>query len=379
MPPVPVYLDCNATTPVDPRVVEIMARCMAEGPGNAGSRTHAFGTRALGAVQRAREHVATIVGAETDEVVFTSGATESNNLAILGLAAYGERTGRKHLVCTAIEHKAVLEPCEELSRRGFKVSLAPVEPSGVVRVDAVRDALRPDTLLVSVMHVNNETGIMQPLAEIAAILDGHPAYLHADAAQGFGKEFNLLRNRRLDMISVSGHKIYGPQGVGALVIRRRDLSRPPLSPLLLGGGQERGLRAGTLPVYLIAGLGEAARLALAEQSQRLGACKSFREKLYAALAPLSPVLNGDPNRMLPNVVNVSFPGLDSEAVMLALKDLVAISNGSACTSASYAPSHVLAAMALDSERLASATRWSWCHTSPQPDWDAIVERIEALR
>ncbi len=375
----PVYLDCNATTPLEPRVVEAMNRCLADGPANAGSRTHEFGMRALRTVQRSRESVATIVGADPDEVVFTSGATESNNLAILGLAAFGEKAGRRHVICTCVEHKAVLEPCEELARRGFQVTLLPVARSGMVSPDALRAALRSDTLLVSIMHVNNETGVMQPLEEMAAILEGHSAYFHTDAAQGFGKEFTLLRNRRLDLISVSGHKIYGPQGVGALVARRRDSARPPLSPLMYGGGQERGLRAGTVPVYLVAGLGEAARLALAEREIRVDACNRFREALFAAFAPLSPVHNGDPSRLLPNVANLSFRGLDSEALMLALKHHVAISNGSACTSASYAPSHVLSAMGLSTEHIASATRWSWCHTSQQPDWKAIVEAIVALR
>lgn len=374
-----VYLDCNATTPMDSRVTDVVVHYLTTEFGNAGSRTHEYGSGAKKAVEAARKQVAEVVAAAPEEIVFTSGATESNNLAIAGLAGHGERTGRKHIVSTQIEHKAVLEPLAYLSRRGFDVTLVAPTAGGWVDPDAIRAALRPDTLLVSVMHVNNETGVVQPLADIAGLLSGHPAYLHTDGAQGFGKNISTLRNSRIDLISVSGHKIYGPKGVGAMVVRRRRSGRPPLEPLMFGGGQERGLRPGTLPVPLIVGLGKASELALQECQQRAEKCRQFKEEMLEALTPLDPVVHGDPERTLPHVLNLSLPGLDAEAVMIALKDLVAISNGSACTSATYEPSHVLRAMGLSEAEGETALRWSWCHATQKPDWNAIVAAIRSLR
>ena len=249
------YLDCNATTPVEPRVRDLVIQYMETEFGNAGSRTHEFGARAKQASQKARDQVAVLVGAKPDEVVFTSGATEANNLALLGLAEYGRREGRRHIISTAIEHKSVLEPLERLGRGGFDVTLIAPEPGGWVLPEKVASALRPDTLLVSAMHVNNETGVVQPLTEIALGLARHPAFLHVDAAQGCGKELLALRDPRIDLISISGHKLYAPKGIGALVTRRRGFERIPLEPLMVGGGQERGLRPGTLPVHLAVGLG----------------------------------------------------------------------------------------------------------------------------
>jgi len=374
----PVYLDCNATTPIDPAVRDVVLRYMIEDFGNAGSRTHEYGNRANSAVQKAREQVARVVDAQREDVVFTSGATESNNLAILGLAPFGEREGRRHIVSTQIEHKAVLEPLEALVRRGFKVTLVPPTPGGWVEPDAVLDAVRPDTLLVSIMHVNNETGVIQPISEIADRLDAHPAFMHTDAAQGFGKELEQLRHPRLDMISISAHKLYAPKGVGTLILRRRGFKRAPLEPLMYGGGQERGLRPGTLPVHLVAGLGAAADLALAHHAKWRSACERFRASLLAALEQLQPQLNTPFERSLPNTLNFSLPGLDSEAVMLALKSVVSISNGSACTSSTYAPSHVLSAMGHSEERVAGALRCSWCHLSQQPHWPSVIAAVRSL-
>ena len=373
-----VYLDCNATTPIEPPVQEEVRRYMAIEFGNAGSRTHEFGTRAKQAVQLARDRVAAVVSAKPDEVIFTSGATESNNLAILGLVQHGEETGRRHIVSTQIEHKAVLEPLQVLAKRGFEVTLVPPTSGGWVDPERLRDAVRDDTLLVSLMHVNNETGVTQPLSEIVATLADHAAFLHVDAAQGFGKDIPTLQDPRLDLISVSSHKIYGPKGVGALFVRRRRYARPPLTPLMYGGGQERGLRPGTLPVPLIVGLGLASELAMQDAEGRADACRAFKQELVEALAPLEPTVNGDPERTLPHVLNVSFPGLDSEAVMLSVKDIVAISNGSACTSQSYEPSHVLKAMGLDEHAVQGATRWSWCHMTERPDWSQVVSAITRL-
>lgn len=375
----PVYLDCNATAPMEPAVRDAVVHWMTDEIGNAGSRTHSYGLRAKKAVQAAREHVAAVVAATDDEVVFTSGATESNNLALLGLAAHGEATGRKHIVSTAIEHKAVLEPLEELESRGFSVTLVRPDERGSVTVDAVKAAIRPDTLLVSVMQANNETGALQPLEELAVMLGDHDAYFHVDAAQGYGKELAPLRNKRIDMISVSGHKVYGPVGIGALIARKRGFKRPPLKPLIHGGGQERGLRPGTLPVPLIVGLGVAAESALRDSAARAEKCRAIREKALAALGTLDIRMHTTPDHTLSHVLNFSVPGVDSEALMVALKDVAAVSNGSACTSKSYTPSHVLEAMGLKPEAIAGAVRISWCHLTPAVDWPAIATRIASLR
>jgi cysteine desulfurase len=374
-----VYLDCNATTPIEQRVRDLVLHYLDEEMGNAGSRTHEFGMRAKQAVEMARRQVAAVVAAQPEEVVFTSGATESNNLALLGLAAYGEKTGRRHIVTTMIEHKAVLEPCEELERRGFTVTRVPPTASGRVDADAVREAIRPDTLVVSVMHANNETGVIQPVSEIAAALAGHEAFLHVDAAQTFGKEIAALRSARVDLVSVSGHKMYAPKGVGALIARRRGFARVPLAPIIFGGGQERGLRPGTTPVHLVAGLGLAAEIAVEDVGRRRNTVRDFRSRMLDALSPLEPRLHGDQEHCQPHVVNLGFPGLDSEAVMLAWKGVVAVSNGSACTSASYTPSHVLVAMGMDRARIDEAMRISWCHMTPEPDWRDVVRAVEGLR
>ena len=357
-----------------------MLHWFSEELGNAGSRTHEYGLRAKKAVQHAREQVASVVRAGPDEVLFTSGATESDNLAILGLSAFGEAQNRRHIIASAIEHKAVLEPLEVLQARGFEVTLVPPESSGVVSADAVMAALRPDTLLVSVMHVNNETGARQPVEEIARglSLSGHRAYFHVDAAQGFGKDLEGLRARGIDLISVSSHKIYGPVGVGALVVRRRDLSKPPLAPLTFGGGQERGLRPGTLPVPLIVGFGTAAELAERHADVRRTRCAEVRRAALDALGPLGIHLHSDSQQTLPHVLNFSLQGIDSEALMVALKDLIAISNGSACTSQSYQASHVLQAMGLPAPAVAGAVRLSWSHMTPAVDWTTIAQRIRTL-
>jgi cysteine desulfurase len=374
-----IYLDCNATSPIDPQVRDLVISYMTEEYGNPGSRTHEFGQRANAAVQRARQQVATVVGAQREEVTFTSGATESNNLAILGLLPYGQRTKRKHIISTAIEHKAVLEPLEYAATQGFDVTLVRSTAGGWIEPEEVRKFLRPETLLVSVMHVNNETGVLQPLARMADVLKGHDAFFHVDAAQGFGKDIEGLRNSRIDLISVSGHKIYAPKGVGALIVRRRGYDRVPLTALQYGGGQEKGLRPGTVAVPLVAGLGLAAELAVAEHKVRAKVCRQQRKAALEALSRLHPEFNGDPSRTLPHVLNISVPGLDSEAVMLRLKDVAAISNGSACTSQSYEPSHVLRAMNLPEEIVRGALRISWCHMTPAVDWNEIAEKIQKLR
>jgi cysteine desulfurase len=373
-----IYLDCAATTPLDPRVRAEVLRWLDEG-GNAGSRTHDYGHRARAAVERARDRVAAVVQASRGDVVFTSGATESNNLAILGLAPRGEATGRRHIVSTAIEHHAVLEPLVELEQRGFDVTYLSPDEGGAIDAAAVRQAIRADTLLVSVMHVNNETGVIQPIADIATALDDGDIYFHVDAAQGFGKEIASLRHARIDLLSISGHKIHAPQGIGALIVRRRAGNRAPLQPLTFGGGQERGYRPGTVPAALIAGLGFAAELALDEHAARMDACQAFRQRLLEGLAPLRPLINGDPTRSIPQIVNISIPDVDADSAIEAWRELVAVSHGAACTSQHYTCSHVLTAMGIPDAREAGALRLSWSHLTPFPDVGAMVRAIETVK
>lgn len=357
------YLDFAATTPVDPRVADVVMHYMAVDFGNAGSRTHEYGSRAKKAVDLARELVADVVKARPDEVIFTSGATEANNLAILGLTQYGLESGRKHIISTQIEHKAVLEPLAEMERRGFEVTLLPPNLGGWVEPELLSDALRDDTLLVSIMHVNNELGVIQPVEDVAALLANHPAYLHTDAAQGFAKDFEPLVHPRVDLISCSAHKVFGPKGVGALVARRRRRERVPLTPLIFGGGQERGLRPGTSPVPLVAGFGEAVRLALAERTPRAAHCGALDKELSTALQKQHAILLGDPARRLGNIAAYHLGELDSEAAILRLRHLAAVSNGSACTSTEIAPSHVLQAM-YPSCAPPGVVRFSWSHLTP---------------
>lgn len=374
-----IYLDCNATAPMEHEVAEVVRHYMEIEYGNAGSRTHEFGQRAAEAVKIARQHIANVVKADSADVIFTSGATESINLAIFGLSEFGLSTGKRHIISTSIEHKAVLESLDEMKRRGFEITLIPPTSGGYVDPLAIRDGLRDDTLLVAVMQVNNETGVIQPISEIAAELKDHSAYFLVDAAQGFGKELPSLRDRRIDLLAVSSHKIYGPKGVGAFVTRTRgSYNRAPLRPIMFGGGQERGLRPGTLPVALIAGFGKAAELALRNNETRRTICQEFRDQLLTELAALPYTLIGDQSRTVPHTVSLALQGLNSEAAMLALKGLIAISNGSACTSASYSPSHVLLAMGLDQQQARSALRFSWSHMTAPPDWHAIRTALRSM-
>lgn len=369
-----VYLDCNATTPLEPRVQSVIQRYMEEEYGNAASPVHQYGEGARMAVETGRTQVARVVGARRDEVIFTSGATEANNLAVLGLADYGLATGRRHLVTTALEHKSVLEPMEYLASRGFSLTILPADSSGRVSAQNAAAALRPDTLLVSVMQVNNETGIRQPVEEIATVLEGHDAFFHVDAAQGFGKELVSLQHPRIDMISASAHKIFGPKGVGALIARRRGGSFPPLQPLQFGGGQEQGLRPGTLAVPLIAGFGTAASMAVRHEQQRHSACEAFRRQVFAGLQGLTYHINGDPQYCLPHTLNISLPGVPTMEAVRVVKEHIAISSGSACTAHTAEPSHVLHAMGLSEKRVATAVRLAWCHLTPPVDWPSVVQQ-----
>lgn len=354
----PVYLDFNATTPLDPRVFEAMRECFLGPPANAGSRTHVYGHRAKDAVEDARTKVANVIAAKPEEIIFTSGATESNNLAIIGLAAHGESSGRKHILSTAIEHKAVLEPLEYLGTKGFEIELVPVGSGGFVDPDDVIKRCRKDTLLVSVMHANNETGVIQPVKQIGEHLIATETWFHIDAAQTFGKEPDLT-DIEFDLLSISSHKIYGPQGIGGLYVKRQGNTRIPISSLVHGGGQERGLRPGTVPVAIAVGFGEASKLAKLEQHSRAEASRAVRNAFLLKLMEIEHVVNGDLSKCQDHVANIRFPGVDSEALMMALRENLAFSNGSACTSDSYAPSHVLLAMGLSEDEANESVRFSW--------------------
>lgn len=372
----PTYLDCNATTPLDPHVREVMLRYLDVEFGNAGSRTHAYGAEAAKAVRDARIKVASVVDRPPEDVIFTSGATESNNLGLLGLAQYAEQTQRKHIVTTQVEHKAILEPISYLRSKGYEVTLVPPNSEGLVDPYDVMKAIRPNTLLVSVMHVNNETGVRQPLAEIADMIPVGPIF-HTDGAQGFAKELVELSHKRIDMISTSSHKIFGPKGVGALIANRA--TRNKLVPLQYGGSQERGLRAGTLPTFLIAGFGTASSRLAERNSSWLASCQRLKDCFLSSLQSNLPIrINGDLQRSLPNTLNFSVPGVDNEAIVLALKSKVAISTGSACTADLVEPSHVLRAMSLPAESISSATRWSWSDTTADTFIQPVVATLKQL-
>ncbi len=377
----PIYLDHQATTPCDPRVVEAMRPWWTDEFGNAASKTHAFGWRAADAVEGARQELADLIGADSRELVFTSGATESNNLAILGLAR-GSRERGRHVVTVQTEHRAVLDPCRALEKEGFRVTYLPVDRGGLVDLDRLAESLDDETVLLSVMHANNEIGVIQPLEKIAAIASARGVPLHSDAAQSVGKLALDVRELGVDALSVSGHKLYGPKGVGALWLRRGSGLR--LEPIMHGGGHERGLRSGTLPVPLCIGFGRACGLAreLREgESLRLARlAESFWKRLSSELGAVE--LNGDALRRLPGNLNVSFLGVEGEALLVALPDL-AVSAGSACTSATREPSHVLRALGLDEPQALSSLRFGLGRSTTQEEVDAaaelLIEQVRRMR
>ena len=374
-----IYLDCNATTPIEPEVVEKMNNYLTTDFGNEGSHTHSFGSVAKKAVQEATDQVVSLVNASRNEIIFTSGATESNNIAILGLKEFGLNNNKKHIITSAIEHKAVLEPIQELEKLGFDVDIINVDQSGRVNPKNIKDKIREDTLLISIMGVNNETGVIQPISEIIEIIQDHDCYFHVDAAQMFGKDIDTLSNKRIDLISISGHKIFGPKGIGALVTRLRNFNKPPLQPLFFGGGQQAKLRPGTLPVHLIVGLGTAAKIAKKNLKKRQEQNKKIYDQIIKLMKSLNGNLNGDEKYLLGNCINFSVPNVDAEAFMLTTKDLISVSNGSACTSSTYEPSHVIKAMTNDQDKLKGAIRISWCHlTDDKLPIDDIFSRVKNI-
>jgi len=369
-----VYLDYAATTPVDPAVVRVMSACMGpEGDfGNPGSATHRFGRRAAERVETARAQVASLLSAEPDEIVFTSGATESNNLAVLGIARANADRGR-HIVTSRTEHKAVLDPCKRLEKEGFSVTYLTPDQSGRIDPEAVRAALRPDTLLVSIMFANNEIGVLQDIRAIGAVCRERAVAFHTDAAQAVGKIAVDVRELPVDILSFTGHKLYGPKGAGALYLRRS--ARPLLQPVTFGGGQERGLRPGTLATHQIVGLGAACELARELQPAEARRLTILRERLWHGIKGLGGVhLNGEGAPRLPGILNVSFDGIEGESLVVGLGEL-AISTGSACNSASAEPSYVLRALGRDTQLAQSSLRFSLGRFTTQADVDVAIAAV----
>lgn len=373
-----VYLDYNASSPIDERVLERMVEVYRLHYGNADSRTHVFGTDAKEIVAASRMSIAKILGIDSSDFFFTSGSTESNNMVVLGLFDYAIESGRNHFITTSIEHKSVLESMKYLQEKGCTVDFVSPDSSGRVQAGQILDLVTDKTLLVSMMHVNSETGILQPIEEVGAALAGTKTYFHIDATQSFGKLNDGLRNTPYDMLSITAHKLGGPQGIGGLVLRRdRMYRRPPIKPLMYGGQQERGYRPGTTPVALVAGFALAAELCDKEAPERMKRCCAIKANFLNAVNGLSYSLNGDPAYCLPTTVNISFHGVDAEGIFLAVKDDYAFSNGSACNSGSHAPSYVLAAMGLNESRINEAVRISWSHNTTV-DFTALVNYVKSM-
>jgi cysteine desulfurase len=349
----PIYLDYSATTPVDPRVAAKMIPFLTEHFGNPASRSHAFGWKAEEAVEEARAHVAALIGADPKEIVWTSGATEGNNLAIKGAANFNKAKG-KHIITQKTEHKAVLDTVRELERHGFEATYLEVEDNGIVSVEKFKAAIRPDTVLASIMMVNNEIGVIHPVWEIGEICREKGIVFHCDAVQGAGRVDIDMSKLKADLLTITAHKIYGPKGIGALYVRRKPRVR--IEAQIHGGGHERGFRSGTLPTHQIVGFGEAARLAKLEMAAENARVRALRDKLWNAIRDMEEVyVNGDLERRIPHNLNVSFNFVEGESLIMAVKD-IAVSSGSACTSASLEPSYVLRALGRSDELAHSSVR-----------------------
>ncbi|MGF1829505.1 IscS subfamily cysteine desulfurase [Photobacterium angustum] len=371
----PIYFDYSATCPVDPRVAEKMMQCLTmEGNfGNPASRSHRYGWQAEEAVDTAREHIADLVNADPREIVFTSGATESDNLAIKGAAHFYSKKG-KHVITCKTEHKAVLDPCRQLEREGFEVTYLEPESNGLIDLAKLRDAMREDTVLVSIMHVNNEIGVVQDIAAIGELCRENKTVFHVDAAQSAGKLPIDVQAMKVDIISFSAHKAYGPKGIGALYVRRKPRIR--LEAQMHGGGHERGFRSGTLPTHQIVGMGEAFRIAREEMDQDYQHALKLRDRLLMRLEGIEEMsINGDLEQRVPHNLNISFAFVEGESLLMALKDL-AVSSGSACTSASLEPSYVLRALGLNDELAHSSIRFSFGRFTTEEEIDYAAAQIK---
>ncbi|GAA5252407.1 IscS subfamily cysteine desulfurase [Candidatus Rickettsia kedanie] len=377
----PIYMDYQATTPLDPRVMEAMLPYFTTKFGNPHSRSHSFGWEAEHAVEEARSRVARLIGADTKEIIFTSGATESNNLAIKGIAKfYGNK--KNHIITVVSEHKCVLDACRHLEQEGIKITYLPIKPNGIIDLETLKNAITDQTVLVSVMAVNNEIGVVQPLKEIGKICRERGVFFHSDIAQGFGKIPIDVNEFNIDLASISGHKIYGPKGIGALYVRKKPRVR--VTPLINGGGQERGMRSGTLPTPLIVGLGMAAEIAYSEMEKDTKHVNylfdRFLNNIYSRISEV--YLNGDKDPRYKGNLNLSFAGVEGEAIILAIKDL-AVSSGSACTSASLEPSYVLRSMGIGEELAHTSIRFGIGRFTTEQEIDyavnLICSKIDKLR
>ena len=369
----PIYLDYSATTPVDPRVAQKMIPYLTEFFGNPASRSHAFGWKAEEAVEEARGHVAALIGADPKEIVWTSGATEGNNLAIKGAAQFNRSRG-KHLITQKTEHKATLDTMRELERQGFECTYLEVEEDGLVNLRKFEAAIRPDTIVASIMLVNNEIGVIQPVAEIGDVCRAKGIVFHCDAVQAAGKIPIDLATLKVDLLTITAHKMYGPKGIGALYVRRKPRVR--IEPQIHGGGHERGFRSGTLATHQIVGFGEAARIARLEMAADSERIRALRERLWRGLSSMEAVvLNGDLERRIPGNLNVSFNYVEGESLIMAIKD-IAVSSGSACTSASLEPSYVLRALGRSDELAHSSIRFTLGKYTTEQEIDYAVNLVK---
>ena len=373
-PHFPIYMDYSATTPIDPRVADKMIPFLREQFGNPASRSHMYGWTAEAAIEEARANVAALVGADPREIIWTSGATESNNLAIKGAANFYKTKG-KHIITVKTEHKAVLDTVRELERVGFEATYLEPQDNGLITVAQLEAAIRPDTILVSVMLVNNEIGVIQPIDEIGALCRSKGIIFHCDAAQATGKVHIDLEKTKCDLMTFTAHKTYGPKGVGALYVRRKPRVR--LEAQMHGGGHERGLRSGTLPTHQIVGMGEAFRIAKEEMEEELVRIKALRDRLAKGLMEIEEVyINGDMEHRVPHNLNVSFNYVEGESLIMAIKD-IAVSSGSACTSASLEPSYVLRALGRSDELAHSSIRFTIGRFTTEEDIDFTIELLKS--
>ena len=378
----PIYMDYSATTPVDKRVAEVMMKYLTmDGDfGNSGSRSHYYGWQAEDAVDKARKQVADLVGADPKEIVWTSGATESDNLAIKGVAQFYQKKG-KHIITLKTEHKAVLDTCRQLEREGFELTYLDPDSNGILNLDVLKNAIREDTTLVTIMHVNNEIGVIQDIEAIGNLCREHKVYFHVDAAQSAGKVEIDLSKLPVDLMSFSAHKIYGPKGIGALYVRRKPRVR--IESQMHGGGQERGMRSGTLAVHQIVGMGEAFAVAKEQMKEDIQRITKLKDRLVAGFSDMEEVvINGDLDQRYPGIMNISYNYVEGESLMMAISD-IAVSSGSACTSASLEPSYVLRALGLSDELAHSSIRFSIGRFTTEEDIDRAIDlvrsKVEKLR
>ena len=381
----PIYLDYQSTTPIDPRVIDVMTKSMKEDIGNPHSRTHSYGWKSEELVEIARRQVADLIGADPKEIFFTSGATESNNISIKGVARFYKNSGKNHIISNLTEHKCVINSARDLEAEGFETTFLPVKQDGLIDLKKLEEAITDKTAIVSIMAVNNEIGTIQPIKEIGEICRKKGVYFHTDAAQAFGKIPLDVNDMKIDLMSISGHKIYGPKGIGALYMRRKPRVR--IKPIFSGGGQERGIRSGTIPTFLAVGLGEAAKIAKEEMTKDYAHIKKLSQRLYDGVQKAThvylngPTIENEDQRYIGNL-NFSFAGIEGESMIMAIKDL-AVSSGSACTSSSLEPSYVLHSLGVEDELAHTSIRFGIGRFTTEEEIDFAIDtlnqKIDKLR